>query len=245
MKSLSICCWLLFAIALRPSRSSLIGDVATDSSRMTVANGTEPRGQQSTIATEHQRNSTTAGPQAVVVGADNNYDVGGGGSANERVAELYEDLEDTVVFEDSEKGGGGVGGGSRMLDEHQHLHPAVDHGAPPQLDEHVAAAASAEEYEQEQPAGEEDATPAGSSAVARVQPSSAQRSVGFPEYVRSSSYRKGWSGGNVTHPERLFRFWDPYEWTATSSSVSAQCADHMEQYQKALRNGKMWAFKSK
>lgn len=226
MKSLPICCWLLFAIALRPSRSSSIGDGAADPSRTSVANGTEPRGQQSAIATERQRNSTAAGPQAVVVGADNNYDDGGGGGANERVAELYEDLEDTVVFEDSEKGGGGVGGGSRMLDEHQHLHPAV------------------ERYEREQSAGEEDAAPAGSSAVARVQPSSAQRSVGFPEYVRSSSYRKGSSGGNVTHPEQLFRFWDPYEWTATSSSISAQCADHMEQYQKALRNGKMWAFKS-
>lgn len=157
-----------------------------------------------------------------------------------RVAELYEDLEDSVVFEDSEAGGGPNGetpaaaGGGRLLDEQQ---SPAENGASPLVP--VAAAAddgSTEEYD----AGTAD----GDAATAGSSPVVVQRFVKYPEYVGSSSYRRNLPGGNVTRPEDLFRFWDPTEWTATSR-VSAPCADHMQQYQVALRNGKMWAFKSK
>lgn len=160
-----------------------------------------------------------------------------------RVAELYEDLEDSVVFEDSEAddhGGGtsGAAGGGRLLDEH-HLLPAENGILVPvtAADDESSAPTSRQKYDAA--AAEEDAVTAGNSP--------AVRSVKFPEYVRSSSYRKGWPGGagNVTRPEELFRFWDPYEWTAATSKISAQCAEHVEQYQTALRNGKMWAYKSK
>lgn len=144
-----------------------------------------------------------------------------------RVAELYEDLEDSVVFEDSE----GHGSGGRLPEED--LVP-VDHSESASATSSSSSSPSTEEYDTA--ADEEDAVPAGTSPVV-------QRLVKFPEYVRSSSYRRGWPGGNVTRPEELFRFWDPYEWTATSK-VSTECADQMELYQTALRNGKMWAYKS-
>lgn len=164
-------------------------------------------------------------------------DGGGGGSAaaGGRVAELYEDLEDSVVFEDSD--GHGDGGRSAADDDFaadDHRPPLTDDAAP-----RAAAvgesSASAEEYD----AAADDASPAGTSPVGHV----LQRSVKYPEYVRSSSYRRGWPGGNVTRPEDVFRFWDAYEWTATPA-VSPLCVDQMQLYQAALRNGKMWAFKS-
>lgn len=160
-----------------------------------------------------------------------------------RVAELYEDLEDSVVFEDSEAdshGGStsGAAGGGRLLDEH-HLMPAENGILVPVTAAEDESSAPAARQKYDAAAAEEDAATAGNSP--------AVRSVKFPEYVRSSSYRKGWPGGagNVTRPEELFRFWDPYEWTAAASKISAQCAEHVEQYQTALRNGKMWAYKSK
>lgn len=175
-------------------------------------------------------------------------------SRSGRVAELYEDLEDSVVFEDTEAGGNGhttaaaVGGG-RLLDEQ--LQPS-GHGngaamlqpVPVVDDESYYNGRSTEEYDAVADggggsAGEQDAVPAGTNSIGVH-----QRTVKFPDYVGSSSYRRGWPGGNVTRPEELFRFWDPYEWTATSK-VSDQCADEVELYKTALRNGKMWAFKSK
>ncbi|VVC35960.1 Hypothetical protein CINCED_3A019863 [Cinara cedri] len=158
-----------------------------------------------------------------------------------RVADLYEDLEDSVVFEDSEAdghGGGasGAAGGGRLLDEH-HMLPIENGILVPAAatDDESSAPAAPQEYDT---ASAEDAATAGTNP--------AVRSVKFPEYVRSSSYRRGWppgGAGNVTRPEELFRFWDPNAWTAATSKISAQCADHVEQYQTALRNGKMWAYK--
>lgn len=170
-----------------------------------------------------------------------------------RVAELYEDLEDSVVFEDTEAGGhddhttATVVGGGRLLDEQiqpsDHSNGAAMLQPVPVTDDESSyySGRSTEEYEQDSGGGDadqQDAMPAGTNSIAVH-----QRTVKFPDYVGSSSYRRGWSGGNVTRPEELFRFWDPYEWTATSR-ISDQCVDEMELYQTALRNGKMWAFKS-
>lgn len=233
MQTSLLWCWLLIAVfALRPSGSS-----STDGGGAVTAtaNSSEPlRLQLHQNSTEEQHSADRSGSgRSSNAGAadsgelDYREDGGGGGGGQSatdsgRVAELYEDLEDSVVFEDSE--GHGTNGGGRMLDEH--LVPA--------------ASGSAEEYDAMTDGGtEEDAAAAGTSTVV------VQRSVKYPEYVRSSSYRRAaWPGGNVTRPEELFRFWDPYEWAPTTR-VSAQCVEHMEQYQSALRNGKMWAFKSK
>lgn len=173
-----------------------------------------------------------------LTGGDRGEDDGGGGggadgtAAGDRVSELYEDLEDSVVFEDSD--GHGHDGGASVDDA------AADHQLPLTDAEPVPAnsgesSASAEEYD----AAAVDASPAGSSPIGHV----LQRSAKYPEYVRSSSYRRGWPGGNVTRPEEVFRFWDPYELTATPA-VSIECTEHVQLYQAALRNGKMWAFKS-
>lgn len=174
---------------------------------------------------------------------DRGEDGGGGGAADGsaaaggRVAELYEDLEDSVVFEDSDGHGHDDDGGRSAADDF-----AADDHQPPLTDDATPRAAavgessaSAEEYD----AAADDASPAGTSPVGHV----LQRSVKYPEYVRSSSYRRGWPGGNVTRPEDVFRFWDAYEWSATPA-VSPRCVDQMQLYQAALRNGKMWAFKS-
>lgn len=172
---------------------------------------------------------------------DRGEDDGGGGSADGstaaggRVAELYEDLEDSVVFEDSDghsDGGGRSAADDFAADDHQ---PPLTDDAAPRAAAVGESSASAEEYD----TAVDDASPAGNSPVGHV----LQRSVKYPEYVRSSSYRRGWSGGNVTRPEDVFRFWDAYEWTATPA-VSPRCVDQMQLYQAALRNGKMWAFKS-
>lgn len=128
------------------------------------------------------------------------------------VAELYEDLRDSVVFEDT-------GGDGTPVDRQQEQRAAVDARGPrPAVQRHAAAGETG---------GEQDAAPA-------------RR---YPEYVRASSYRQPWPGGNVTRPERLFGFWDPYEWTP--AAVSARCAEHMERYRAGLLDGDAWAFKSK
>lgn len=249
--------------------------VAPDDATRTPATGTKPQTEReiaTVLAADSSERQNSTGPAASsaeerVDGANNEPDNGGhvdgravdsgerGGKEagdeddgpqvpdGSRVAELYEDLEDSVVFEDSEAGGPdgetpAVAGGGRLLNE-QHAH--TENGESPLVPVTAAvdesAAVSTEEYDAS--AGtEEDAAIAGSSPVI------VQRFVKYPEYVGSSSYRRNLFGSNVTRPEDLFRFWDPYEWTATSR-VSNECADHMEQYQVALRNGKMWAFKSK
>jgi len=182
-------------------------------------------------------NSSRASDSGESNGGVRGEDDGGGGAdentADGRVAELYEDLEDSVTFDNSD--GHGHDGGASVNDA------TADHQLLSNVGPVTAAAdggessASAEEYD----AAAEDASPAGTSPVGHA----LQRSVKYPEYVRSSSYRRGWPGGNVTRPEEVFRFWDPYELTATPA-VSPQCAEHVQLYQEALRNGKMWAFKS-
>jgi len=175
-------------------------------------------------------NGSRASDSGELTGGDRGEDDGGGGGS--RVSELYEDLEDSVVFEDSD--GHGHDGGASVDDAAADPQlPLTDVGPVPANG--GESSASAEEYD----AAAEDASPAGTSPVGHV----LQRSVKYPEYVRSSSYRRGWPGGNVTRPEDLFRFWDPYELT-TTPAVSSQCAEHVQLYQAALRNGKMWAFKS-
>ncbi|XP_025404922.1 nose resistant to fluoxetine protein 6-like [Sipha flava] len=244
----SLCCWLVVAVlVLRPSGSS-----STDGggAAIVTANSSEPLRLQlhqnsTTTAASSSGDglSTTSSPshsdsradaQVADSGELDYREDGGGGDRStlardsSRVAELYEDLEDSVIFEDSEgHGSSSSGGGGRLIDEQLHLTTGTGGLVP-------AASGSVEEYD----AGtDEDASAASTSTVV------VQRSVKYPEYVRSSSYRRaGWPGGNVTRPEELFRFWDPYEWTPTAR-ISAQCVDHMEQYQAALRNGKMWAFK--
>lgn len=268
MKKLFALLFLLFALALRTSRSlQATGDHVTSDLSRTPANGTRHAERQiaATLATAEsswRQNSTESAaassstedatdPDGGYVqdgrAVDSGERGGGDGAGDEdsglasdggRVAELYEDLEDSVVFEDSEANGEPTGGGGRLLDE-QRL-PA-ENGASPLVPvaaaDNESAAVSAEEYD----AGvgtEEDASPAGSSPVI------VQRYIKYPEYVGSSSYRRSLHGGNVTRPEDVFRFWDPSEWTATSK-ISTECIDHMQQYQSALRNGKIWAFKSK
>lgn len=125
------------------------------------------------------------------------------GGVDDRLSDLYDDLEDLTEHGDAEK------------------------GAPDEQRQQLSG-----EYEQDA----EDVAPAGTGNVARTL--QRPRSVGFPDRAHSSSGHRD----NVTRPERLFRFWDPYQWTATSG-VSAMCADHMEQYRSALRHGDMWAFK--
>jgi len=253
--SVVFCYTLLFALALHSSRSQSLTDSVTDSPRTSVIQGL----QQTTAAADDKRietavaktsekrhgNLTAAASSSaeehtddpdpvdrryIDSGTDNDND-----NINEddnddggRIAELYEDLEDSVVFEDSETDGGqrnettaSEGGDRKLVYEHGHPHSTAD-------EEPSSPNTAAEEYD--------DAASAGSSPAVAVH-------IKYPEYVRSSSYRRGWPGGNVTRPEELFRFWDPYEWTATSA-VSDQCTAHMEQYQAALRNGNMWAFKS-
>jgi len=172
--------------------------------------------------------------------SDRGEDDGGGGVAGAdgttsggRVAELYQDLEDSVVFEDSD--GHGQDGGASVNDDAADHQPLTDAEPVPAAANSGESSASAEEYD----AAAEDASPAGTSPVGHV----LQRSVKYPEYVRSSSYRRGWPGGNVTRPEELFRFWGPDELTA-APAVSSLCSEHVQLYQAALRNGKMWAFKS-
>ncbi|CAH1725180.1 unnamed protein product [Aphis gossypii] len=236
------CCWALMfasmALSTAPTNSS------SSAERHDVV-GT-PRNSTAVVATSSPADDGDDGDRAAdsgeLIGAgDRGEDDGGGGGSSDgsaaaggRVAELYEDLEDSVVFEDAD--GHGDGGGRSAADDFaadDHQPPLTDDAAP-----RAAAvgesSASAEEYD----AAADDASPAGTSPVGHV----LQRSVKYPEYVRSSSYRRGWPGGNVTRPEDVFRFWDAYEWTATPA-VSPLCVDQMQLYQAALRNGKMWAFK--
>lgn len=258
-----IFCGLLFALALRSSLSSTT-TAASDTLRTSPANGTaqplvaardtKTANADTESVTERRQNVTEEhaavadeGRAAVDSGERETEDGVVPDDYASRVSELYEDLEDSVVFEDSEAGGDtpvASAGGGRLLDGLQHL--PIDNGralvpaaAAVTDDEYSAATASAEEEYDGAAAGgapEEDAATAGTSPV--------QRSVRFPEYVRSSSYRRGWPGGNVTRPEELFRFWDPYEFTP-APSISAQCAEHMDQYKEGLRNGNLWAYKSK
>ncbi|XP_026806475.1 nose resistant to fluoxetine protein 6-like [Rhopalosiphum maidis] len=241
------CCWaLMFASVLRPSLSTpattnstsaeqharRLHDVGTsrNSTAITASSPAEDGGD----------DSGRAADSGELTGGDRGEDDGGGGASDAdgsatdggRVSELYEDLEDSVVFEDSDSHG--RDGGKSVDDVAADHQPLTDAGPVPAAAETSESSASAEEYD----AAADDASPAGTSPVGHV----LQRSVKYPEYVRSSSYRRGWSGGNVTRPEELFRFWDPYEWTATPA-VSPQCAEHVQLYQEALRNGKMWAFK--
>jgi len=185
-------------------------------------------------------NGSRASDSGELTGGDRGEDDGGGGviradenAADDRVAELYEDLEDSVTFDNSD--GHGHDGGASINDATADHQPLTNAGSVPAAADGGESSASAEEYD----AAAEDASPAGSSPVGHA----LQRSVKYPEYVRSSSYRRGWPGGNVTRPEEVFRFWDPYELTATPA-VSSECAEHVQLYQAALRNGKMWAFKS-
>ncbi|XP_022169474.1 nose resistant to fluoxetine protein 6-like [Myzus persicae] len=237
------CCWaLMFASALRPSMSTpttvnsseteqhgrRLHDVGT-SQNSTATTASSP------VDGDDDDSGSRASDSGELTGGDRGEDDGGGGAASAdgtnsggRVAELYQDLEDSVVFEDSD--GHGHDGGASVNDAAADHQPLTNCGSVPAAAYSGEASASAEEYD----AALEDASPAGTSPVAR--------SVKYPEYVRSSSYRRGWPGGNVTRPEELFRFWDPYELTATPA-VSSLCAEHVQLYQAALRNGKMWAFK--
>lgn len=210
-------CVLLLALALRPSRSEQSTAAGEERHNATAASSAEER-----AASDRDDAADNGGH------VDRRYvrdDDGGGVKAapdDGRVAELYDDLEDSVVFEDStEAGETATSAEGRSPDQQR----------PTATGRSSSAAASAEEYD--------DAAPAGSSPAAAVAVHR-QQAVKYPEYVRSSSYRRG----NVTRPEELFRFWDPYEWTATAA-VSDRCAEHMEQYRAALRDGNMWAFKSK
>lgn len=271
-RSLAFRCVLLL-LALRSCRSELPADSSTTSAAAAVqqrqnnVTAKTAAAAATTTTTGHQRqndvitdhNSTVAATSSAERGDvddtvgdgqvdDRRYvepadDDGGSAALDDdgSAAELYEDLEDSVVFEDTAEAGGRSLQDGETSTAASGLHG--DGGNDQQLPNNATAAdqsssgtePDAQEYDED-----DDATAAGSSpAAVEVRHWSAK----YPEYVRSSSYRRGWPGGNVTRPEELFRFWDPYEWTDTSS-VSDQCADHMEQYQTALRNGNMWAYKS-
>lgn len=251
-----IVCGLLFALALRSSSSSSTTTVASNTSRTSSANDGPVGAHETKTAIVEPESATGRGQNvtehavddegraAVDSGERETEDDAAPDDEASRVSELYEDIEDSVVFEDSEAGGEtpvASAGGGRLLDGLQHL--PIDNGralvpaaAATTDDEYSAATASAEEeYDGVGGGRYEDAATAGTSPV--------QRSIRFPDYVRSSSYRRGWPGGNVTRPEELFRFWDPYEWTP-APGISARCAEHMERYKEGLRNGNMWAYKS-
>lgn len=242
------CCWaLMFASAMRPSLATPTTTTNSSSAEQhrSALHDAGTAQNSTAIATsspvDDGDNGSRASDSGELTGGDRGEDDGGGGggvvsadgtTAADRVSELYEDLEDSVVFEDAD--GHGRDGGASVDDAAaDHQLPLTDVGPVPA--NAGESSASAEEYE----AAAGDSSPAGTSPVGHV----LQRSVKYPEYVRSSSYRRGWPGGNVTRPEELFRFWDPYELTATPA-VSSLCAEHVQLYQAALRNGKMWAFKS-
>lgn len=213
------CCWTLLLASSLSSPTPSVASQHPEDEISAPQNSTAVASSPVDGAVSSDNDASRAADSGELTGGDRGEDDGGGGTPSGRVAELYEDLDDSVVFEDSD----GHGGGASVADTSAAHHP-------------VAAADGSDASVSTE---EDDASPAGTSPVGHV----LQRSVKYPEYVRSSSYRRGWPGGNVTRPEELFRFWDPYEWTSTPA-VSSQCVEHVLLYQAALRSGKMWAFKS-